>query len=82
MSMGNPVVSTSVGADGIECEDGKHLLTADKAEDFADKVIELMNDRPLFESLRSEAMALVSEKYDWNKIGLMINRSLLLPGSN
>ena len=40
-----PVVSTTVGADGLDVEDGVHLLLADRPEEFADACRRLIEDR-------------------------------------
>lgn len=76
MSFGNPVVSTSVGAEGIELKVGKHLLIADDPNDFARRVIELFQMKDLFENVRNEANRLVQSQYDWKKIGNTINNAL------
>ena len=47
LASGRPVVSTSVGVEGIAAEDGRHLLVADGAEAFADAVVEVLADAAL-----------------------------------
>lgn len=69
MSMGNPVVSTTKGAEGIIYEDGRHLLIADDAIVFAEKVIYLLQQPAVFHALRSAARELVEQMYDWRIIG-------------
>jgi glycosyltransferase involved in cell wall biosynthesis len=69
MSFGVPVVSTSIGAEGINCDKEVHLLIADSPEDFADKIISLFENEKLFENLRYKANQLVKYSYDWSKIG-------------
>lgn len=41
---GRPIVSTTIGAEGLAMEDGKHILLRDSAEDFADAIVQLMSD--------------------------------------
>ena len=74
MSLGSPVVSTPMGAEGIEAEQGREILLADQAESFAAAVLRLLANRELFENLRGAARRLVEEKYDWQMIGKKINR--------
>ena len=62
---GTPVVSTSKGAEGLEVENGRHLLIVDTPEDFADAVMRLHDDTALYNSLRASALELAREKYDW-----------------
>jgi glycosyltransferase involved in cell wall biosynthesis len=68
MSLGTTVVSTSVGAEGIDCRHGEHLYIADTREDFIDRVGELLEDRNLAELLRRNARKLVDTRYSWQVI--------------
>ena len=69
MSMEKPVVSTTVGAEGIKHTDGKDILLADQPQDFADKVIKLLNDDYLCGRMGVLARKLVCDYYDWKIIG-------------
>jgi rhamnosyltransferase len=62
---GLPVVSTTLGAEGIACADERHLLLADPPAAFARAVVRLLDDAGLGERLAREAMALAAERYDW-----------------
>jgi glycosyltransferase involved in cell wall biosynthesis len=73
MSLGSPVVSTRIGAEGIEVEHGREILLADKPEEFAAAVLRLLVEPDLFESLRRNARRLVADKYDWGVIGRGMN---------
>jgi polysaccharide biosynthesis protein PslH len=76
MSMGNPVVSTTVGAEGIDYIYDKHLLVGDTPEQFAEKVIWLLSDRQKFDDNRNAALELVRQKYDWELIGKITNYNI------
>ena len=65
---GRPVVSTTVGAEGIDVVDREHLLLADDPSDFADAVVELMGNPALRDHLVSNALSLVLERYQWSTI--------------
>ncbi len=69
MALGMAVVSTSVGAEGIDIEDGKHLLLADSAEEFAEKIFYLSKSPDVVRELGKNARKLVSEKYTWESVG-------------
>ncbi len=69
MALGMAVVSTSVGAEGIEVEDGKHLLIADSPEKIAEKIVLLSSSPDLRRRLGENARRLVSEKYTWDSVG-------------
>lgn len=74
---GTPVVSTTKGAEGLEVEAGRHLLIADTADDFAAAVIRLRRDVDLYDRLRSEARALVEEKYDWPVLAAKLEAAIV-----
>jgi glycosyltransferase involved in cell wall biosynthesis len=76
MSFGNPIVSTIVGAEGINIIQGKHLLIADDPFTFAGMVIDLLHDHDLFEATRINAQELVCSDYAWGKIGSGLNEVL------
>jgi rhamnosyltransferase len=65
---GLPVVTTTLGAEGIEYEDGRHLLTADGAVPFADAVVRVLTNDTLGDELSRAGMELVREHYDWRLV--------------
>lgn len=67
-AMGKPVVSTNVGAEGIAAKDRAHLLLANDAPAFADRVNELVSSHDLRRRLGQAARNLVEREYDWRKI--------------
>lgn len=69
MALGMAVVSTSVGAEGIDVEDGKHLMLADTPKEFAGKVSQLISSPALCKEIGNNARELVSEKYTWDSAG-------------
>ena len=60
---GVPVISTPLGAEGLEAEDGTHLLLAEDAAGFARRCAELLESPALAERLRDRARRLVAESY-------------------
>lgn len=66
MAMLKPVVSTSVGAEGNEAQDGEHLLLADDPASFAAAVVRLLGDDAERQRLEANGAKLVAETYDWN----------------
>ena len=76
MSFGNPVISTTIGIEGIEVENGKSAIIADEAADFAQAIINLCQAPDQIESLRAKAYQLIQEKYDWQVIGEKIKNHL------
>jgi len=66
---GRPLVSTALGAEGIEAEHGRHLLIADSAERFAAEVAGLLDDPARRRELAANARRLAEERYGWTAIG-------------
>jgi glycosyltransferase involved in cell wall biosynthesis len=67
MAMGKAVVSTSIGAEGLDVTSGKNLILADDARTFADAVLLLLCD-PAVRRRYEEAAAQQASKYDWPQI--------------
>lgn len=65
-AMGRPVVSTTIGAAGIEARDGEHLLLADRPEAFARAIARLATEPGLRARLAEQAYALVRDRYQWS----------------
>ena len=63
-----PVVSTSVGAEGLDVEHGQHLLIADEPADMAACALRLLHDDAERIHLTDEAEKLVRSRYDWKAI--------------
>jgi len=59
---GRPVVSTSVGAEGLDVTPGRHLLLADTPADFAAAAVRLMNEPALGRALADQAGAWVRQR--------------------
>ncbi len=74
LAMGKPMVSTSLGCEGIDVEDGRHLLVADSAQAFADAVVRLFDDPALAASFASAARELLEQKYGWEAAGAEMAR--------
>ncbi|KJS28676.1 MAG: hypothetical protein VR64_23430 [Desulfatitalea sp. BRH_c12] len=73
MAMQKLVISTSKGAEGIECQDDHDILLADDAEEFAGKAIKALSDYNLRSRIGKQARQMILAKYDWDKIGQKIN---------
>lgn len=68
MALGRPVVSTTVGQEGLDLVDGQHILIADDPEAFARQTARLLADQDLYRHIASQARRLVEERYDWDAI--------------
>lgn len=68
MAMGIPVVSTSLGIEGIRVTPGEEILVGDTPEEFARQVIALLNDEGKRTAMARRARAVVAQQYDWQSI--------------
>jgi len=72
LAHGRPVVSTTVGAEGLDLEDGKHLLLGDAPERFAEQCVRLLRDRELRRTLIHAGWTRVKRDYDWPSIERLV----------
>jgi glycosyltransferase involved in cell wall biosynthesis len=63
MAMGLPVISTSVGCEGLEVEEGENICLAETPEEFREKVRRLVRDREFRSHIARGGRRLVEEKY-------------------
>ncbi|MBD0372877.1 MAG: glycosyltransferase [Pyrinomonadaceae bacterium] len=68
MAMEKPIVSTTVGAEGLPVKDNEELLLADDPQDFAGGVVRLLNDKLFAQTLGMRAARVVREKFGWDKV--------------
>ena len=68
LGIGQNILTTSIGKEGIEVEDKKQLLIADSAEEFIEKTVELFNGKIDSKELSINAKRIITEKYTWEKI--------------
>lgn len=64
-----PVVSTTVGCDGIDARHGEHLLVADEPAELASACASLLADVDLRVRLTDAAARLHQDRYRWESIG-------------
>lgn len=65
MAMGKPIVSSRIGAEGIDVEHEKDILLSDDPREFADHVCRVLGDPELAERLGRAARQTVVEAYSW-----------------
>ncbi len=65
LAIGCPVVSTTLGAQGLELVHDEHILLADSPADFAAAIRRLAGDAALRERLRVAGRARILERYGW-----------------
>ncbi len=66
---GRAVVSTTLGAEGLDFDPDRHLVLADDPSGFAGALVALLGDAGLRTRLARAARARVEERYDWPHLG-------------
>lgn len=72
MARGKTILTTKIGAEGIEVENGRHLLIQDYENDFAACIVELMNNKQRFSEIGKNAKQFVEKHYDNQKISQLL----------
>lgn len=65
---GMPVVTTTVGLEGIEARPGEDVLIADTPAEFSERVVELLEDEQLQARLSANGRRLAETRYDWQVV--------------
>lgn len=68
LAMAKPVVSTSLGCEGIDVKAEEHLRIADTPETFAQAVITMLEDREAALAMGRRGRTLVEQYYSWESI--------------
>ena len=76
MAMGKAVVSTTIGAEGLDVKDGTDVMIADEPDAFATTVVDLLRDPSRRNAIGDAARRLVSAQYDWTVVAGDMERAL------
>ncbi len=74
MAMRRPIVTTTIGCEGINLKHEESALFADSPQEFADAVVRLFRDANLRKALAQKAYQNVVEGYQWESSGLAFER--------
>ena len=69
-----PVVTTSIVNAGVEAEDGKDLIVADRKKEFAEKTIEMMKNKKLRKNLAVNGKKFLMENYSKEKVNKWLDK--------
>ena len=69
MAAGIPVVSTTLGAEGLKVMPAENILLADDDRDLAGKITKILEDETLRSRIVAAARALIAERYEWSTLG-------------
>ena len=73
MALGKSIVSTSIGAEGIDVADGENILLANDATGFVEAVTGLLEDRDSFERIGRNATLFIQQNFN----NLAISKKLI-----
>jgi glycosyltransferase involved in cell wall biosynthesis len=68
MASGLPIVSTSVGMEGLDAEPGTHFLLAESPSEWVAALKRLLSDVELRQRLARNGRALIEQRYDWSAL--------------
>ena len=77
MAAGTPVVSTTIGAEGLPVKHGETIQIADTAQQFAAECLNLLTVPENRQTMAQQAMKLVVENYSWEQVTKGFERILL-----
>ena len=63
---GLPVMASSMGAEGIECKDGEHIIIAETASEYLSAIDKLESDSLLKTDIKDKALKLIHDQYSWD----------------
>ena len=75
MAAGVPVVSTTLGAEGLDVWHGESILIADTDEQQIEAIVSVVENAEQRERLVNCGRALVSNHYDWSQLGVLLFES-------
>lgn len=68
LARGLPIVSTTIGYEGIDLTPGEHLLVGDTPRAFAEALIRLLRDPELGRRLAAQGRRVAEDRYDWRVV--------------
>jgi glycosyltransferase involved in cell wall biosynthesis len=68
-AMGKPVVSSSIGCEGLDAVDGRNILIRDDPKEFAKAMLAVLDDEALARRLGDAGRATAEQQYSWDVIG-------------
>ncbi len=74
LAMGLPVVSTPVGAEGLNLEAGRHLTIAESMADFTAALLWTMRNPATARAMAQSGRQFVTERYDWSPLADKLER--------
>jgi glycosyltransferase involved in cell wall biosynthesis len=68
MAAGTPIVASDIAVEGLGVTNGEHVLVGSTAEEIAEEIIKVLQDKELQQKLAENGKKFVQEHYDWDFI--------------
>jgi polysaccharide biosynthesis protein PslH len=72
MAAGVPVVSTTLGAEGLEVTASQNILIADTNLELVEAIDQIVENQSLHAKIITGGRTLISERYDWSSLGVRL----------
>jgi glycosyltransferase involved in cell wall biosynthesis len=76
MAAGTPVVSTTIGAEGLPVRSGETVRIADRADEFAQHCLDLLQNAEARNRMAEEALRLIRARFSWEQVTLQFENTL------
>jgi glycosyltransferase involved in cell wall biosynthesis len=73
MAMGKPVIATALAGQGLDATPGENIIIADKPQDIAEKIVELISDPALRKRIGNNARKLMETNHNREKLSERLN---------
>src|SRR5690606_19738719 len=73
MAMSLPVVCTQVGFEGLGVQQGQGVFCETTPENFAKKVVELLNDKSLRQQTGAKGLAHIQKEFSWTHVAALLD---------
>jgi len=77
LAMGKVIITTSIGSEGIEVENGKHVIIADDKDSFAQGIEKLFRHKEIQASLSKNSLELMREKYSLEAAQGLLDKTIM-----
>jgi glycosyltransferase involved in cell wall biosynthesis len=74
LACGLPVVSTLVGAEGLDVESGRHLCVVPEVDDVARALVQAIRNPRAMQALASAGRQRILERYDWDSLAVKLEQ--------
>ena len=76
LAHGLPIVTTTVGAEGMQLIHGQHALISDDAQTFADCIVRLYHDESLWDTISQQGCAFIRSEFSLPNLQSQIRKIL------